>query len=251
MYKIIFLIFTCLYLVGCQNSTKESGNFDSNIKKIIKNHDSIFVDSIVKSTNVNSFIFLNYPNFISEKVYQKIKEQNIKVGKLNTEGIYSGFFVDEFIKFDIEPNFENDKLISITLDVIRKDESLSSLGHFTISETLFDNIKKTFDLKYGKPETKFDKFISEWHNQGGKTSRNTGFYDYKYSNENKIILLHVQSYECRLPIKEESCYNFYDFLSFKYYTLDSYNYINNREKEIEKTKKKIQQLKTEKTMKDM
>ncbi len=251
MNKIIFLILSSFCCFGCQNSTKELGNFDSNNKQSLKNQDSIFVDSIVTSTNVNSFVFLNYPNYISEKVYKKIKEQNIKIGKLNSEGSYSGFFIDELIEFDIEPNFDDDKLISITLTVKGNVEPSSTLQHFTISEELFRNLKKTFDLKYGNPETKFEKYISEWHSLGSQLLRNTGFFNYKYSNESKIILLDVQSYDCRLPTEEEHYYNFYDFVSFKYFTVDSYNSIHSKENEIEKTKKKIQQLKTEKTMKEM
>lgn len=139
----------------------------------------------------------------------------------------------------------------MTLSVTGKVEPISILGYFTISETLFLNIKNNFDLKYGKPETKFEEYISDWHNKGAGTVRNTGFLNYKYSNENKIILMHAQSYECKLSINEDNHYNFYDCVSFKYFTVDSYNYFQNRENEFEKTKKKIQKLKTEKTMKEM
>ena len=132
--KNIFLILSAYCWFGCQNPTKEVSTIISNNNTNIIKQDSIIVDSIIRNTNANSMVFLNYPNFINEKVYQKIRELNIKVGTLDEKGCYSGYFSDESIKFNLQANFEDDKLISMTLSNNRDIEKNTK-----ISETMFNN----------------------------------------------------------------------------------------------------------------
>ena len=242
-FKTFFLILIGSLWIACQNSPTDKKDDDSNQKTSIMNEDSIIVHSIIKNTNTDSMLFLNYPSFITEEIYNKLRQYNIKAGNLDSNGRYNAYIKDRQLNCDIFTRFENNKLLAIGLDYgfVSKDLCLDikniydeKYGNYIMDTILTDNI--VYNMVY-KPKEKDKKFYYS--------------YCYKYSIGNKIVELTL-SPESEPQLKSSFASINHDCnISAEYYTLNSFNNLQVKNKTIEDSDKKLQKKKTDKTLKDL
>lgn len=257
-----------LWFLSCTNKPQDEQSATKSIVAI--DHDSLIVDSLLKHFDSTSILFLNYPHLISENDYFRIKKHNIKSGILDPNSFYNGYFEGNLIQFRVEPNFVNNKLVSVLLtyeshpsnpvdhleDPLKSlEDRLRSLEDFSYIE----NIVSAYSLKYGNPikstrSTKFNQNSPYRLIEEKSQCKQITYYTYKFSKKNMNILLEVDRYEYegKIEYEKDEVYSFSRcHIRIGYSTKESDNYRNKVRKLKEDAKNKSIKKKNEKTLKEI
>jgi hypothetical protein len=278
-----YLLFPFLTIIlGCNETSKTVVETSQEIKP----HKYEFnIDSLLKNTDEKSYVFLNYPNFISEKIYDTITKMNIKNKKIFIDGNKDmtefpygikiwNTKIDIDLKdgitqpFGISPNFIDGKLFSINL--------FNRLYKFDADiETIEKQVKNIYDDKYGNPTKKIIDVVNHEKGIAGsklltKNSYNKLLYDsqektseneYKYSNKDRIVVLTIsKGSKCEFELNENMLIptkgkrdEEWPFIgiSIDYYTKQSYEIVQDKNKTEEDRMKKTLESKFKVTKKDL
>jgi hypothetical protein len=254
--KRLFPLFLIIIL-SCNNQVNEKDDIVMPNPQSV-NTDSILVDSIEKTTDKESFIFLNYPSFISKNIYEKINSNNIKTGKLNKEGQFKASFGSSELHFELNPVFLYNKLVSIGLSdgdyfsLLREKNRHKMLMNKKTYNEIIKNLNQKYNSSF-QPKTNQLYFNRSYFKVGELSFTTIGSDYYEYSNKDKIVILEgtIYSVEGGIVTKEEGVEKDGYGISLRYFTAKSFDYYEKNKDNDEKRQMEKEKIKTKQTMEDM
>jgi hypothetical protein len=247
-----------LTLFSCNNNINNEKEIIE--KKINKNtqDNSISLDSLLNKTQEDSIIFLNYPQFISNKLFQEIMGLNVSKTLINKNKKYVAKFKETELTFSIFPDFHNNKLTSLSLTLSKNNLENNFVENFIstlITEKDLQNLISTYDAKYHKHRS--EDIQIEQHGKYNFNNYNGSEGEWNlqkrsvltYKKDNRIVLLYVNKYSVKKNESKnhEILFNIY----IEYYTNDTFNYIQKIDSNTENIKKNKEKNNIEKTFKQI
>lgn len=236
-YSLLTIILVQTIFNSCGEKKNETNEQSLTPKVAVKKNSEINVDSILKNTETDSLIFLNYPQYSSKEVVNSITLNNGENGKLrfskNGQLCYDYSTNKESpLTFEVTPSFYLNKLFAIELSTKTisynkqikeildnkygigkkiprpKDFSLYIFEINQISEKNKYLKNRNIDVdSFLQNESEMQKNVTQIRNSlnNNNGSDDFGNVNYIYKNKNKIIVLGNST--------------------ITYYTSDTYNYM--------------------------